>query len=78
MEKKFNEIVFKTGGTTSDGKGVVKTFENLKRECLDINEELKFENGLKFITTTTDEHLFGFTFSECFLMFAGLIGMRQE
>ena len=62
MEKKFNEIVFKTGGTTSDGKGVVKTFENLKRECLDINEELKFENGLKFITTTTDEHLFGFTF----------------
>ena len=73
MEKKFNEIVFKTGGTTSDGKGVVKTFENLKRECLDINEELKFENGLKFITTTTDEHL-----SECFLMFAGLIGMRQE
>ena len=36
MEKKFNEIVFKTGGTTSDGKGVVKTFENLKRECLDI------------------------------------------
>ena len=42
MEKKFNEIVFKTGGTTSDGKGVVKTFENLKRECLDINEELKF------------------------------------
>ena len=62
MEKKFNEIVFKTGGTTSDGKGVVKTFENLKRESLDINEELKFENGLKFITTTTDEHLFGFTF----------------
>ena len=73
MEKKFNEIVFKTGGTTSDGKGVVKTFENLKRECLDINEELKFENGLKFITTTTD-----LLFSECFLMFAGLIGMRQE
>ncbi len=62
MEKKFSEIVFKTGGTTSEGKEVVKTFENLVNECLDINEELKFENGLKFITTTTDEHLFGFTF----------------
>lgn len=55
-------ITFKTGGTTSNPKLVVKTVRNLENESRDIFDELNLENGLEFISTTTTEHLFGYTF----------------
>ena len=55
-------IEFKTGGTTSAGCTVKKSVQNMKEESRDIFETLKLEKGLEFITTTTHEHLFGFTF----------------
>ena len=55
-------ITFKTGGTVSDGRLVEKTFENMLTEANDIAVELGIGSGLNFISTTTAEHLFGFTF----------------
>lgn len=55
-------VTFKTGGTTANPKLVVKTIQNLENESKDIFEELRLEDGLEFISTTTTEHLFGYTF----------------
>lgn len=57
---------FKTGGTSDNTKSIDKTFENLEAECRDIFEALNIPQELIFTTTTTPEHLFGFTF---YLMF---------
>lgn len=75
MEKRFSTITFKTGGTTSCAKEVAKTYANLERESLDIFAEFKFEDGLEFMTTTTDEHLFGFTF---FRMLPDVCGFKRR
>ena len=55
-------IAFRTGGTISSGKVIEKTFDNMLLEAKDIAEELEIGNGFEFISTTTSEHLFGFTF----------------
>lgn len=60
--KEKGTITFKTGGTVSDGKLVEKTFANMLTEANDIAVELGIGSGLNFISTTTAEHLFGFTF----------------
>lgn len=55
-------ITFKTGGTSENTKNVDKSFNNLKIECEDIFKALNIPKELTFTTTTTPEHLFGFTF----------------
>lgn len=62
MENKDSIIIFKTGGTTSEGKVVRKSSANFEKESKDICEALGLEGDLEFITTTTIEHLFGYSF----------------
>lgn len=62
MDNKNSVIIFKTGGTTSKGKVVRKSAENFEKESRDICEALGLEGDLEFITTTTVEHLFGYSF----------------
>lgn len=62
MEKDKSIVIFKTGGTISTGMSVQKTVANLEAEARDICAELGLEGNLEFISTTTEEHLFGYTF----------------
>jgi len=79
MQKKIEEyfnsgiITFKTGGTISGGVPVEKSYENMTTEAIDIIDELKIDSSLEFVTTTTHEHLFGFTFH---LMLPSLLGSK--
>jgi len=62
MGNKDSIIIFKTGGTTSEGKVVRKSAANFEKESRDICEALALEGDLEFITTTTIDHLFGYSF----------------
>lgn len=62
MENKDSIVIFKTGGTTANSKVVRKSAANFEKESRDICEALKLEGDLEFITTTTIEHLFGYSF----------------
>lgn len=62
LESETNIITFTTGGTTAKQKTVTKSAKNMIDESNDIFEALKLPKGLEFITTTTPEHLFGYTF----------------
>ncbi len=62
MDNKDAVIIFKTGGTTSEQKVVRKSAANFEKESRDICEALGLEGDLEFITTTTSEHLFGYSF----------------
>ena len=62
IKEKVGEITFYTSSSTGSPKMVVKTYENMYKESLDLYDELKLDKNFEFITTTTPEYLFGFTF----------------
>ena len=53
---------YTSGSTSSKGKCVKKTLQNLLKETDDLYQELKLNENLEFISTTTLEHVYGFTF----------------
>lgn len=55
-------IHFKTSGSSGTQKEIVKSLENLISEAKDIQSQFPQIQGLEFISTTTMNHLFGFTF----------------
>ncbi len=75
MEKDNSIVIFKTGGTTSEGLSVQKTVANLEVEVRDICTELNLSGELEFISTTTEEHLFGYTF---YYMLPRICGFRRK
>lgn len=56
------KITFRTGGSTSDTKLIEKHIKNVIIESNDIFSVLKLPKNLEFISTTTPEHYFGFSF----------------
>ena len=65
------EITFRTGGTVSEGKFVKAHLSNMKAEIVDMKEQLGLDDSYKFISTTTPNHRWGFTFQ---LLYPALTG----
>ncbi len=65
------EITFRTGGTVSEGKFVKAHLSNMKAEIVDMKEQLGLDSSYKFISTTTPNHRWGFTFQ---LLYPALTG----
>ncbi len=55
-------VHFKTSGSSGNQKEVLKSLENLIAEAKDLEAQFPQIQGLEFISTTTMNHLFGFTF----------------
>lgn len=62
LDSKRSTIEFCTGGTTDNAKIVSKRVENVFAELKEIFDELNLPDDLEFVSTTTPEHFFGFTF----------------
>ena len=62
LKSKDGVMYFRTGGSTAKPKRVKKFVQNVIAESNDLFDELKLPKNLVFISTTTPEHLFGFTF----------------
>lgn len=68
---KTGEIFFRTGGTVSEGKFVRAEFSKMQVEMQDMKDELGLDDSYKFISTTTPNHRWGFTFQLLYPAFIG-------
>ena len=65
------EVTFRTGGTVSEGKFVKAHLDRMTVEMEDMKAQLGLDSSYKFISTTTPNHRWGFTFQ---LLYPALTG----
>lgn len=65
------EVTFRTGGTVSEGKFVKAHLDRMTVEMEDMKAQLGLDSSYKFISTTTPNHRWGFTFQLLYPAFIG-------